>query len=284
MKLANAVAAALGARIASRLPVAGGYTHIQRWRVRAENGATAFAKVAVDDTTAAWLRAEERIYRALDGAPFLAALLGWHDGARPVLLLEDLGEARWPPPWRDGDVTAVMDALGLIAATRAPSWLDPIRDSEVGRGWEAVADDPQPFLGMGWLDDRWLEAALPILRAAAAACPLDGTSLLHMDVRSDNICFRADGSVVVVDWNLAACGPARLDVAFWLPSLATEGGPMPEEMLSDAGREAAVVAGFFAARAGQPIISVAPLVRRVQLLQLQVALPWACRELGIPIP
>jgi hypothetical protein len=40
------------------------------------------------------------------------------------------------------------------------------------------------------------------------------------------------------------------------------------------------VAGFFAARAGLPAPEGAPTVREFQLRQLEVALPWAARELG----
>jgi hypothetical protein len=46
----------------------------------------------------------------------------------------------------------------------------------------------------------------------------------------------------------------------------------------------AYVAGFFASRAGRPVIPHAPLVRQAQLQQLQVALPWAARVLGVGSP
>ena len=103
-------------------------------------------------------------------------------------------------------------------------------------------------------------------------------------MRSDNICFRAHGSAVLVDWNLAEIGNPRLDIAAWLPTLVAEGGPPPESILPDAGPEAAFVSGFFAARAGQPPIPDAPAIRPLQLEQLRHALPWACRELGLPLP
>jgi hypothetical protein len=79
-------------------------------------------------------------------------------------------------------------------------------------------------------------------------------------------------------------GNARLDVAFWLPTLVAEGGPRPEAILPHAAAEAAFVAGFFAARAGQPPIPGAPAIRPLQLEQLRHALPWACRELALQPP
>jgi Phosphotransferase enzyme family. len=120
---------------------------------------------------------------------------------------------------------------------------------------------------------------LPGLINASEAFPAGGSQLLHFDVRSDNLCF-SDGRVLLVDWNLAAVGNARLDIAFWLPSLADEGGPQPDVVLPDAGPEASIVSGFFAARAGRQPIPTAPRVRTVQLAQLRQALPWACRALG----
>jgi hypothetical protein len=87
---------------------------------------------------------------------------------------------------------------------------------------------------------------------------------------------------VLVDWNLACVGNGAFDVAFWLPSLRLEDGPEPWEVMTQAGPLAAAVAGFFAARAGLPPPEGAPTVRDFQRRQLDVALPWAARELGLP--
>ena len=89
------------------------------------------------------------------------------------------------------------------------------------------------------------------------------------------------GQVIFVDWNLASLSNGRLDLGCWLPSLAYEGGPEPEQILPDAPEAAAWVAGFFAARAGLPPIVDAPRVRLVQQQQLSTALPWVVRALGL---
>jgi hypothetical protein len=272
----------LGADVVERARVEAGYTPVDRWRLRLSDGTAAFAKVAVDETSADWLRREAAMYRWLSAAPFVARLRAWRDGPAPILVLEDLGHAHWPPPWRDGDVDAVISALRAVASTPPPDWLPSFADTDVGRGWEQVHDDPRPFLGIGF-DAGWLRRALPVLLSASRACAVDGHELLHLDVRSDNICVAAGGAMLV-DWNLAASGPARIDLAFWLPSLCAEGGPAPEDVLPDAPHEAALVAGFFAARAGLPVIPTAPCARAVQLQQLRVALPWACRALGLSSP
>ena len=88
--------------------------------------------------------------------------------------------------------------------------------------------------------------------------------------------------MLVIDWNFTCRGNGLLDLAFWLPSLHAEGGPEPERALPDAPGWAALIAEFFACRAGLPTIPTAPRVREVQLAQLRTALPWAVRALGLP--
>lgn len=275
----------LGARPISRRHAAGGYTPADRWVVELADGRAVFVKAAVNDLTAGWLRDEHRLYEALR-APYMPRMLGWWDeDDRPMLLLEDLSGAFWPPPWSDERIEAGLRMLTEVAATTPPPWLPRLVESRLlETGWRFVAEDPAALLATRVVDAAWLDGALPTLLAASDTCRLDGDELCHFDARSDNMCFRADGSGVLVDWNLAAAGNGRLDVAFWLPSLHLEGGPMPNTILPDAGPEAAIVSGFFAARAGLPAIPDAPRVRPFQLAQLRDALPWACRALGLPLP
>ena len=275
----------LGSPAVDRRPAMGGYTPAERWVVRLADGRSAFVKVGVTDLTAEWLRKEARIYAELRG-PFMAELLGWADeDDEPMLILEDLSGAVWPPPWTDGRVASVLASLAQVAATPPPAWLTESSEATwIADGWSRVGEDPAPLLSTGLVSAAWLERSLSALLAAGNPSVIAGDELCHFDVRSDNLCFRTDGSAVLVDWNLAEIGNARLDVAFWLPSLVLEGGPAPESVLPEAAPEAAVVAGFFASRCGLPQIPTAPTVREFQKRQLTAALPWACRELGIPLP
>jgi hypothetical protein len=275
--------------IAGWRPVtAGGYTPARRWVVTLDDGRSAFVKVATDDLTASWIRDEHVAYSMLRGRPFLPDYVGFHDDGRfPVLALEDLSDETWPPPWDRTRVDAVLACLAEVAATPAPPGVPRAADdaTDLAGGWEEVARDPAPFLALGLCGSGWLDAHLDALRAAAAGAPLDGPSLLHLDVRSDNLCLRRDGTAVLVDWNLTALGNPELDPTFWLPSLQAEGGPSPEEVLPGADpRLVAAVAAFFCARAGRPPIATAPRVRSVQLVQARTALPWAARRLGLPPP
>ena len=261
-----------------------GYALGDRWLIELVDGHTVFAKRAIDQTTADSLRAERRIYDAVV-APFLPRFLGWEDAQLPLLVLEDLSAATWPPPWSEELVAAVLETLVRVAGTPPPNGLRRLaKDPPVG--WGEVARDPAPFLGVRLCSPAWLDEALPVLLAASPDRLLDGAALLHFDVRSDNLCIR-DGRALLVDWNLACVGNPAVDVAFWLPSLALELGPSLEQVARERpGVDvlAAHVAGFFAARAGLPPPPGAPSVRAFQLAQLEVALPWAIRTLGLPRP
>ena len=265
----------------------GGHTPARRWVVTLEDGKTAFVKVATDDLTASWLRDEHVAYSVLRGSIFMPTYLGFYDdGAYPVLALEDLSAAEWPPPWDRHKIDAVLDALELLHSTEPPQDTPRAADDarEIAGGWDEIAEDPAPFLALGLCSPDWLREHLDALRTAAGTADLQGDALLHFDVRSDNICFQ-DGRALLVDWNLTTLGPPQLDVVGWLPSLQAEGGPAPEEVLpgADPGL-VAILAAFFCARAGRPPIPTAPSVRPVQLTQARTALPWAARVLGLPEP
>lgn len=271
----------LGAEIVAVTEARGGYTNNRRWVVRAADGTAAFVKHAADEPTAEWLRREHRAYRSLVG-DLGPRLLGWDDDGLPMLALEDLSDAAWPPPWDAGRVAAVRQLLADLGR-RTPTPGLPQVPPAVAAGWTEVAADPAPLLSLGLCSPAWLDRALPSLLAAAAPDLLHGDAVVHLDVRSDNLCFRGDRALLV-DWNHAAVGNPQVDLAFWLPSLRAEGGPEPEQVAEVAPGLVALVAGFFAARAGLPVIPQAPRVRTVQRTQLAVALPWAARTLDLPPP
>ncbi len=261
----------------------GGYGRVNaHWRAELQDGRSVFVKHANAVDAEEWLRRERRIYESVSGS-FMPTYFGAHEDSGCVLLvLEDLSDAEWPPPWSTERIDAVLVALEGVRMTTPPiglTVLDDMRDDVVG--WGTVRADVTPLLSTGVCTAGWLAAALPALERAGEEVELAGDELLHLDVRSDNLCF-IGGRTVLVDWNLACVGNGLFDIAFWLPSLRLEGGPQPWEVLPHAGALAAAVAGFFAWRAGLPAPIGAPTVREFQRRQLEVALPWAVRELGLP--
>jgi hypothetical protein len=254
------------------------------WRAGLADGRHVFIKQALTANAVESLRAERMIYEAVHG-PFMPAFHGaYDDGDLALIALEDLTDAEWPPPWSPSRVESVLTSLDALHHTAPPpeiEKLDAIRAEIVG--WPDIAANPEPLLSTGLCAWSWVDAALPALVQASEDAQLDGIELLHFDVRSDNLCLR-DAKALLFDWNLARVGNGQFDVAFWLPSLALEGGPPPWEVLPDAGPLAAAVAGFFAVRAGLPPPPTAPTVRDFQRAQARVALAWAARELALPAP
>jgi Ser/Thr protein kinase RdoA (MazF antagonist) len=148
-------------------------------------------------------------------------------------------------------------------------------------GWTRVERESELFLRVGLCSAAWLGRSIHALMEAEACTVLAGEDLVHGDVRSDNLCFVGD-RVVLVDWNWACRGNGIIDIAGWLPSLHLEGGPPPDTIQPAQPHLAAVISGYFAARAGLPVEQASPEIRALQRAQLQVAMAWAVRALGLP--
>jgi Ser/Thr protein kinase RdoA (MazF antagonist) len=210
-----------------------------------------------------------------------------------ALVVDDV-EGRQPAlPWRDDQLELVLSALD-----RLPGALTPVPEA-VTTTAPAIAD----YLGAdfsGWRslaktpgDDRiherldsWSRARLPELAALEATWTVHaaGDTLLHADIRADNLLIAGDG-VVVVDWPHACRGAAFVDLVLFAPSVAMQGGPGPAELLtrSRAGRRVSrealapvvcALAGYFTERALAPPPPGIPTVRRFQAAQGEVTRRW----------
>jgi hypothetical protein len=253
-----------------------------RWTVRFEKGPPAFVKAANTARAAQWLRREYEVYRSVRG-DFLPGLIGWLDDPRqPILVLEDLSDAVWPPPWSSEFIGRVLQTLSRVRnAHSAVSRTLEQSGRMYAQSWKLVRANPMPFLSLGLCTRDWLRKAISVLQDAEASVRLDGSDLLHGDVKGGNVCF-AGARTVLVDWNWACRGNALLDAATWLPSLEEEGGPAPEQVLPDSGPLAAAVAGNLALRAPKPPPAQMPELRSIQTRKLRRALAWVCRVLHLP--
>lgn len=279
-QLNNRILKLLGVADASYQQMIGGYTPAARWTVTTPNGRF-FAKVGTTPLTNRLLREEAAVYTAVQ-APFMPKFIGWEDAeTEPLMIIEDLSEAFWPPPWNRQRVDAVLQQLDAMHHTPAslPTYSEK-HGNFLGNNWQSIADDPAPFLSLGFATESWLKASLPTLIASEQAFQIEGNAFSHWDIRSDNLCFVGD-TVKFIDWPGAALSNPLIDVGFWLPSLAFEGGPKPQEILPSEPELAACVSGYFASRAGRPPIPNAPGVRVVQQQQLSGALPWVIHALKL---
>ena len=148
---------------------------------------------------------------------------------------------------------------------------------------------------------RWFDRSLPRLIELQSAAgellqpaPERATSLIHLDLRSDNLLFRPDGAPVLLDWSYVTAGPVVLDTVFFAPSVEGEGGPATNETVAlferalglrfprrDRQIALAFAAGYFADKAWLPHPPGLPRLRWIQRLQLAVCLGWAVELIGL---
>ncbi len=272
-----------GSEPVSWRPAKGGYSVAERWVAKLQNGSSVFIKAATDEDTKSWLKAEDKVYENIKG-DFMPQFIGY-DEASSILALEDLSKETWTYEWSAERVQAVLHMLEKVAATKTPDDF-PLLELQAPKfnGWREIAAVPENragFLKLGLASSEWLDKALPILVQAEMAAKFEGDSLVHVDVRSDNICFRGK-KPMLVDWNWACRGNAKLDVVGWFPSLHVEGGPAPWDVTLDEPELITALAGFWAIRAPRPSHKQGTAIRELQLKQLRSALPWAVKALGLP--
>ncbi|MDH5422735.1 MAG: aminoglycoside phosphotransferase family protein [Acidimicrobiia bacterium] len=264
--------------------VSGGFSSAGLWTID-PRGRKLFVKAAVSDDTARFLRDEMRVLAGVNGARFLPEVIAFDDdGERPILILEDLTEAHWPPPWSTSQIDLCFGVLEDIARTPPPPTLaSAAANLDLAGYWPSIAQEPAVVVGLGVVTADWLALTIDALIELSGDANLTGHQLLHCDIRSDNLCF--SDRVVVVDWNWAAVGNPILDVVGWLPSLYLEGGPAPWELLTGHAEMVAGLGGFFLSHATKPRDpQVRADIRRFQRDQGVVCLEWLSHELGIPSP
>ncbi|HSZ40636.1 MAG TPA: phosphotransferase [Trebonia sp.] len=272
----------------------GGFSPGTAARVRCADGTAWFVKAASADVNAdtpGLHRQEASVLAGLD--PLIAAgrlpvprLRGTAESGTWFALIADDASGRQPAlPWRDGELDAVLAALDQAADVLTPA---PVRVPAISEylgtdftGWRTLSQDP----GDGRVDP-WSRARLPELAALEATWPAHaaGETLLHADIRADNLLLTRDG-VMLVDWPHACRGAAFADLVFFAPSVAMQGGPEPADLLARSrnGRAvspdalAAVVcalAGYLTERSLRPAPPGLPTVRRFQSAQGEIARRW----------
>jgi aminoglycoside phosphotransferase (APT) family kinase protein len=154
-------------------------------------------------------------------------------------------------------------------------------------GWARLRADPPPGLNP-WAGRRLDEL---VARAERALAALAGDTLVHLDVRADNLLLTPDGTVTLVDWPHAARGPAWFDTVLLLINVRLYGGHDTQALLVDlADRSGADPedllgvlvgwAGFFADAARLPPLRGLPTLRAFQQAQADAVLSWLTELMG----
>lgn len=288
------VADTLGSPVATVEPQAGGFSPGAAARLLCRDGTRAFVKAV--STTAnpdspRMYRHEADVVEALPAHPALPRLLArYDDGAWVALLFADV-EGRHPTlPWQADELDLVLGALTELHTAFDPN---PVPDSPdmsqelaamAGR-WRELAAAPPSDL------DSWHRDRLPELVELAEQPAPTGTSLVHMDLRADNILLTADGGVCLLDWANAGTGPAWLDPLFLLLEVQAYGGDDADLVLAahpltcdvdpaEVTYAVLAVAGMFERQSRRPPPPGLPTVRRFQRAYARVASAWLRRRLG----
>lgn len=268
----------------------GGFSPGTADRVRTADGRRAFVKAVCADLnehSPQLHRREAQVTAALPAWLPVPRLLGVHDDGDWVALVFSDVEGRNPrTPWRERDVRAVLDTLVDLAKATPPSGLPTAADTLADdfTGWHRLADHPPADL------HPWAAGNLDLLVAEATRgiAALDGDTLVHMDIRADNLIIGPAG-VTVVDWPWAARGPSWLDSTMLLTNVRLHGGHDCGALLSDVARAhradrddllavLAGFAGFFADWGRRPPPPGLPTVRAFQRAQGDALLGWLAEE------
>lgn len=232
-----AIEAAIGQPVVAAVSQPGGFSPGVAARMSLADGSRVFCKVVGPDPnpdSPAIHRREVGIARGLPvSAPVPRLRADYDDGDWVALVFDDIDGRLPQTPWEPSELTRVLLAMYEMSVALSPSPIatDPasVRLADAFHGWQSIADDaaltaqlPEP-----------ISARLDALLALETQWPVAvaGDSLLHLDLRADNVLLTTD-RVYFVDWPWAAIGAAWVDLVVMLPSIAMQGGPDPEDVFA----------------------------------------------------
>ncbi|MEX0429681.1 hypothetical protein AB3X52_18845 [Nocardioides sp. DS6] len=275
----------LGAKVVAAQSQDAGFTPGMAAVLTCADGSRHFVKAA----SAKAQRMFAEAYR--EEARKLKTLAGWipaprlrwsHEAYDWVLLCFEYVEGRAPQrPWTSSELAAVSDLLVETAGALTPP---------PGSGWRTFAEEHAAFPDLWDRLGHLPHAAEAAELAAGFADHTAGETLVHLDVRDDNVLIRPDGSVLLCDWNWPVLGAAWLDSLILLIGPRGDGVDVERHVaghpLLGAVEPVAVdsvlalLAGYFLACAADPVPSFSPYVRAVQQWQGDVCLDWLAERRG----
>ena len=283
-----------GAAVVRARTQPGGFSPGLAARVRCANGARYFVKAVsaqANPDTPGLHRQEARVLAAL--APLITSrqlpiprLHGTVD--RPpwiALILQDIAGRQPRLPWQTAELQQVVAALDQLADALTPA---PVPAPAVGErlgaeftGWRTLATSP----GRDHLDP-WSRVHLDQLADLEAtwADHAAGETLLHADLRADNLLLTGQGAMVV-DWPWACRGAAFTDLVLFAPSVALQGGPPPAELIASSRSGSAAsphavtalvcaLAGYLTETSLWPPPPGLPTIRAFQAAHAAIARHW----------
>jgi Ser/Thr protein kinase RdoA (MazF antagonist) len=202
-----------------------------------------------------------------------------------ALILQDIAGRQPQLPWQTAELQQVVAALDQLADALTPT---PVPAPAVGErlgaeftGWRTLATSP----GRDHLDP-WSHVHLGQLADLEAtwADHAAGDTLLHADIRADNLLLTGQGAMVV-DWPWACRGAAFTDLVLFAPSVALQGGPPPAELIASSRSGGAAsphavtalvcaLAGYLTETSLRPPPPGLPTIRAFQAAHATIARQW----------
>lgn len=254
-----------------------------------EDGSRHFVKAAsvkAQRMFAEAYREEARKLAALP-APLPAARLLWTiEDDWVVLGLEYVEGSNPARPWRRDDLDACLDALAEVAARLTPA--------PAGLQLAGFAEDFSSFPGY-WSQVGVTDPDLPHLDEAAVLAArfaevTSGNTVVHGDLRDDNVLLDREHRAWFCDWNFPVVGADWLDSLLLLIGPRGDGLDVAEviaerPLLRDVPGEAidivlALVTGYFLKSAADPVPPTSPYLRDHQRWQGEVCWEWLCERRG----
>ncbi|MDQ0680309.1 hypothetical protein QFZ30_003691 [Arthrobacter pascens] len=287
----------LGAQVVEATGQQGGFSPGTADRVRTATGRRAFVKAVskqLNEHSPAIHRKEGAISAALPDTVPAPSLIGtFDDGDWVALVLSDVDGRHPRLPWHTGEVSLVLDALLKIAQTPVPPELKDLSRLEDGlsdafQGWSRIRSAPPKDC------DPWVLGNLDILEqlAESGLKDLAGESLVHTDIRADNVMITADNGAVLVDWPWASIGSSWMDaltllvnVRLFDPSSDVDARLQSHEAFASStedsvNRVLSGLAAYFTDAARQPPPPGLPTVRAFQRQQGEAVIRWLRERLA----
>jgi hypothetical protein len=215
-----------------------------------------------------------------------APRLLWVDDDDWVVLGLEYVEARAPRrPWRPDELDLALDALEVVAdeLTPVPDGLDLDPLTEELADWPALWESVRDRDARGHADEA---AAL----AAGFAEVAGGDTVVHTDIRDDNVLLTSDGRALFCDWNWPVVGADWLDSLILLVSPRGDGVDVERvvaerRLLRDVppdhlDRVLALLAGYLLSHADDPVPATSPHLRAAQRWQGEAIWGWLCERRG----
>ena len=198
---------------------------------------------------------------------------------RYVLVLEDIADARPPSQVEGGSLDDALISLETLAKFHAHHWMKEESIAVSDRIWAlnrlpkvsqaSYARNREEFIGrfgelVGDEKMRVIDDTQDRLEDLLAPLAQDPWTLLHGDYRLDNIMFRPNGEIVVIDYQLLCKGRPGWDVAYFITTALSADYKSEEETMLKHYHETLL-------RAGITNYSFEELVDDVELTKLLLA-------------